>query len=40
MCLSERRIDGANLTLRFPRSWRAVADATDKFTVQLRGRKG
>ena len=41
MCLSERRIDGADLTFRFPRSWltqwRDVAGAMDKLTVQLRG---
>jgi hypothetical protein len=40
MCLSERRIDGADLTFRFPRSWlaqwREVADATDRLTAQLR----
>ena len=36
MCLSERRIDGADLTFRFPRSWlaqwRDVADAMDRLT--------
>ena len=41
MCLSERRIDGADLTFRFPRSWlaqwRDVADAMERLTVQLRG---
>jgi hypothetical protein len=41
MCLSERRIDGADLTFRFPRSWlaqwRDVAGAMDKLTAQLRG---
>jgi len=41
MCLSERRIDGADLTFRFPRSWlaqwRDVAGAMDKLTTQLRG---
>jgi hypothetical protein len=41
MCLSERRIDGADLTFRFPRSWlsrwRDVADAMDRLTVQLHG---
>jgi hypothetical protein len=41
MCLSERRIDGADLTFRFPRSWlaqwRDVAGAMNKLTVQLRG---
>lgn len=39
MCLSERRIDGANLTFRFPRSWltqwRDVANAIDRLSVQL-----
>jgi hypothetical protein len=44
MCLSERRIDGADLTFRFPRSrlaqWRDVADAMDRLTVQMHGPKG
>jgi hypothetical protein len=44
MCLSERRIDGADLTFRFPRSWlsqwRDVADAMDRLTLQLHGPKG
>jgi hypothetical protein len=44
MCLSERRIDGADLTFRFPRSWlsqwRDVANAMDRLTVQLHGAKG
>jgi hypothetical protein len=44
MCLSERRVDGADLMFRFPRSWlsqwRDVADAMDRLTVQLRGPKG
>ncbi|HVX77125.1 MAG TPA: hypothetical protein VHB49_13415 [Bradyrhizobium sp.] len=43
MCLSERRIDGADLTFRFPRSWlaqwREVAKAMDRLTVQLHGEK-
>jgi hypothetical protein len=43
MCLSERRIDGADLTFRFPRSWlaqwRDVANAMDRLTVQLHGAK-
>src|SRR5258706_1784171 len=43
MCLSERRIDGADLTFRFPRSWlsqwRDVADAMDRLTVLLHGTK-
>jgi hypothetical protein len=41
MCLTERRIDDADLTFRFPRSWlarwRDVANATDRLTVQLHG---
>ncbi|HEV7880254.1 hypothetical protein [Bradyrhizobium sp.] len=44
MCLSERRIDGADLTFRFPRAWlaqwRGVAGAMDKLTAQLRGPRG
>jgi hypothetical protein len=44
MCLSERRIDGADLTFRFPRSWlaqwREVAGAIDRLTAQLRGPRG
>ncbi len=44
MCLSERRIDGADLTFRFPRSWlaqwREVANAMDRLTVQLHGSGG
>lgn len=43
MCLSESRIDGADLTFRFPRSWlaqwRDVANAMDRLTLQLRGPK-
>jgi hypothetical protein len=43
MCLSERRIDGADLTFRFPRSWlsqwREVANAMDRLTLQLHGTK-
>jgi hypothetical protein len=43
MCLSERRIDGADLTFRFPRSWlaqwRDVANAMDRLTLQLHGSK-
>jgi hypothetical protein len=39
MCLSERRVDGADLTFRFPRSWlaqwRDVANAMDRLTVEL-----
>lgn len=44
MCLSDRRIDGADLTFRFPRSWlvqwRDVANAMDRLTVQLHAPKG
>jgi hypothetical protein len=44
MCLSERRVDGADLTFRFPRSWlaqwREVANAMDRLTVQLHGPGG
>jgi hypothetical protein len=43
MCLSERRIDSADLTFRFPRSWLAqwqdVANAMDRLAVQLHGGK-
>ena len=43
MCLSERRIEGADLTFRFPRSWlaqwRDVADAMDRLTQELHGSK-
>jgi hypothetical protein len=44
MCLTERRVDGADLTFRFPRSWlsqwRDVANAMNRLTVQLQGPKG
>jgi hypothetical protein len=44
MCLSERRIDGADLTFRFPRSWlsqwKDVASAMDRLATQLHGAKG
>ena len=44
MCLSERRVDGADLTFRFPRSWlaqwRDVANAMDRLTLQLHGPGG
>ena len=44
MCLSERRVEGADLTFRFPRkwleNWREVADAMDRLTLQLHGPKG
>jgi len=43
MCLSERRVDGADLTFRFPRSWlsqwREVANAMNRLTVQMHGPK-
>jgi hypothetical protein len=43
MCLSERRIDGADLTFRFPKAWlsqwREVATAMDRLTIQIRGGK-
>ena len=43
MCLSERRIDGADLVFRFPRSWlaqwRDVATAMERLTLQLHGGK-
>ena len=44
MCLSERRVEGADLTFRFPRSWlaqwRDVTDAMDRLTAQLRAPRG
>lgn len=44
MCLSERRIDGADLTFRFPRSWlaqwRGIAAAMDRLAMQLHGSRG
>ena len=43
MCLSERRIDGADLTFRFPRNWLAqwqdVATSMDRLAAQLHGGK-
>jgi hypothetical protein len=43
MCLSERRVDGADLIFRFPRSWltqwRDVAGAMDRLTLQMHGGK-
>jgi hypothetical protein len=43
MCLSEVRIDGADLTFRFPRSWlsqwRDVANAMSRLTARMRGPK-
>lgn len=44
MCLSERRIGGADLTFRFPllwlEQWRDVADAMDRLAVQLGSPQG
>jgi hypothetical protein len=44
MCLSERRIGGADLTFRFPRrwlaQWRDVANAMERLTLELHGPKG
>ncbi len=44
MCLSERRVGGADLTFRFPRGWlgqwRDVAAAMDRLTAQLHGPHG
>jgi hypothetical protein len=43
MCLSERRVDGADLTFRFPRrwlaQWRDIASAMDGLAMQLHGQK-
>jgi hypothetical protein len=43
MCLSERRVEGADLTFRFPRTWlaqwREVAGSMDHLTAQLHGSK-
>jgi hypothetical protein len=43
MCLSERRVQGADLTFRFPRSWLGkwhdVAEAMDRLTQQLHSAK-
>ena len=44
MCISERRIDGADLTFRFPRQWlkdwRDVATSIDRLTAQLHAVRG
>jgi hypothetical protein len=44
MCLSERRVNAADLTFRFPRSWlaqwRDVANAMERLTVELHGPGG
>jgi hypothetical protein len=42
MCLSERRVDGAHLTFRFPRGWlsdwRSVAGSMDKLIERMQGK--
>lgn len=42
MCLSERRVDGAHLTFRFPRGWlsdwRAVAASMDKLVERMQSK--
>lgn len=44
MCLSQRRIDGADLTFRFPRTWlaqwRDVAGAMDQLVSRMRKQRG
>lgn len=44
MCLSERRIEGADLTFRFPRAWlarwRDVANAMDQIMTRMRTPRG
>ena len=44
MCISDRRIEGADLTFRYPRSWlgqwRDVVGAMDRLTAQLHNPKG
>jgi hypothetical protein len=44
MCLSERRIEGADLTFRFPRSWlaqwRDIGTAMDRLSAQMHSAKG
>ncbi len=44
MCLSERRVVGADLTFRFPRGWldrwRDVAAAMDRLTARLHNAGG
>jgi len=43
MCLSERRVEGADLIFRFPRSWlaqwRDVATAMERLTTQMYGKR-
>jgi hypothetical protein len=42
ICLSQRRLDGVDMTFRFPRGWltdwRDVAEAMDRLVVKLRGK--
>jgi hypothetical protein len=44
MCMSERRIGGADLSFRFPRAWleqwRDVGEAMDRLTLQLATSRG
>lgn len=44
MCMSVRRVDGADLTFRFPRAWlaqwRDVAGAMDRLVKWMRGTRG
>lgn len=44
MCLSERRIEGADLTFRFPRGWlaqwRDIANGMDRLAAQMHSAKG
>ena len=44
MCLSERRVEGADLTFRFPRGWlaqwRDIATAMDRLAAQMHSAKG
>jgi hypothetical protein len=44
MCIAERRIDGADLTFRFPRQWltqwRDIATALERLTAQLHAVRG
>jgi hypothetical protein len=43
MCLTERRIEGADIIFRFPRSWlsqwRDVANAMERLTAQMYGKR-
>ena len=44
MCLSEQRIEGADLTFRFPRDWltqwRDIASAMNRLSAQMHSAKG